>query len=74
VLARARSKVPISQPMFVAAQFTGLEGKYVKRLKIPCAASRKSWKASTTTFRRQAFYMVARSTKRLQGREEKASA
>jgi len=49
-----------------------LEGKYVK-IEDTFAASRKSWKASTTTFRTGVLH-VARSTKRLQGEKMKASA
>ena len=40
----------LSQPMFVTEVFTGRPGKYVK-VEERCAASRKSWKASTMTCR-----------------------
>jgi F-type H+-transporting ATPase subunit beta len=37
----------LSQPFFVAAQFTGTEGKFVS-VPIPSEASKKSWKANMT--------------------------
>jgi len=47
----------LSQAMNVAAQFTGLEGKYVK-VEDPCADSRKSSEGKTRRSTEQAFYMV----------------
>jgi hypothetical protein len=59
VVARARRiQRFLSQPFFVAEQFTGTPGKFVSRARTPCAASRRSSKASTTTLPEQAFYMV----------------
>ena len=47
----------LSQPFFVAEQFTGLKGKYVT-IADTIRASRRSSTASTTTCPEQAFYMV----------------
>jgi len=64
----------LSQPMFVAAQFTGLEGKYVK-IEDTVRSFKESWKASTMTFRNRRFNMVGTIDEALKKAEKmKASA
>ena len=68
-VARARKiEKFLSQPMFVAQQFTGLEGKYVK-IADNVRGSRKSWKASTTISPSRRSTWSAQSKKRGEGRE-----
>jgi len=45
----------LSQPMFVAAQFTGLEGKYVK-IEDTVRSSRSRRGKNTTMFRSRVLY------------------
>ena len=47
----------LSQPMFVAEQFTGRRAS-TSSSRRRSAASERSWRASTTTLPEQAFYMV----------------
>ena len=69
-VARARKiESFLSQPFFVAQQFTGLEGKYVK-IEDTCAASRKSSKASTTIFPSRPFTWSAPSKRRAKRRRK----
>ena len=63
-VSRARKiQLFLSQPFFVAAQFTGLEGKYVT-IDETIRASRKSPTASTTACRSRRSIWSARSTRR----------
>ena len=53
----------LSQPFFVAQQFTGLEGRYVK-LEDTIRASKSWWKASTMIFPSRPFTWWAPSRRR----------